>query len=98
MEDEDNQQESKEAEPEQPKKAKQKKKPRHKWMGARVKSFTTNDTGKETIVGYGRIIQVIKAKGKTNKYRVEWNKSTGFDPETYTESTIKKLLVATAGV
>ena len=93
MEDADNQQESKQTEPEQPNKAKQKKKAQHKWMGARVKSFTTDDKGKETIVGYGRIMQVTKAKGKTNKYRVEWNKSTGFDPETYSESTIKKLLV-----
>jgi hypothetical protein len=98
LEDEDNQQESKQAEPEQPKKAKKKKKPQHKWMGARVKSFTTDDKGKETIVGYGRIMQVIKAKGKTNKYRVEWEKKTGFDPETYPESTIKKILVAAADV
>ena len=73
-------------------------KPQHKWMGARVKSFTTDDKGKETIAGYGRITQVIKSKGKSNRYRVEWDENTGFDPETYTESTIKKLLVATAGV
>jgi hypothetical protein len=98
LEDEDNQQESKQAEPEQPKKAKQKKKAQHKWMGARVKSFTTNDTGKETIVGYGRIIQVIKQKGKSNRYRVEWGEDTGFDPETYSEGTIKKILVAAANV
>jgi hypothetical protein len=94
MEDEDDLQESKQAEPEQPKKAKQKKKKsQHKWMGARVKSFTTDDKGKDTIVGYGRIVRVIKQKGKSNKYRVEWDKSTGFDPETYPESIIKKLIV-----
>ena len=99
LEDEGNQQESKEAEPEpQPKKKNKKKKAQHKWMGARVKSFTTDGKGKDTIVGYGRIVQVIKAKGETNKYRVEWEKKTGFDPETYPESTIKKILVAAADV
>jgi hypothetical protein len=93
LEDEDNLQEPKQAEPEQPKKAKQKKKAQHKWMGTRVKAFTTNDKGKETIAGYGRIVRVIKQKGKSNKYRVEWDKGTGFDPETHSEGTIKKLLV-----
>ena len=74
------------------------RKPQHKWIGARVKSFTTDDKCRETIADYGRITQVIKSKAKSNCCRAEWDEYTGFDPETYPESTIKKVLVTTADV